>query len=111
MDLIPLSANGPAYEKGEKRHGVPLDYVADKLGNAILELHSFSSANPELTIELHGSMYYQLVAFLALSNMLAAANDRTLTGRIFGSTRVEVERWIDLIHRQGDVSGIEPSTE
>lgn len=111
MESIPLSANGPAYEKVEDRHGVPLDYVADKLGNAILELHSFAQDNPEMANDLHGSMYYQLVAFLALNNMLGAANDRALTGRIFGNTRVEVERWINLIHQQGDVSGIRERSE
>lgn len=111
MDSVTLSANGPAYEKGEERHGVPLDYVADKLGNAILELHSFARNNPDLADDLHGTMYYQLVAFLALNNMLGAANDRALTGRLLGSTRVEVERWINLVHRQGDVSGIQPTRE
>lgn len=111
MESIPISANGPAYEKGEKRHGIPLDYVADKLGNAILELHTFSSANRALVSELHGTMYYQLVAFLALNNMLGAANDRTLTDRLLGSTRAELERWIDLVHRQGDVSGINQATK
>jgi hypothetical protein len=111
METIPLSANGPAYEKGEERHGIPLDYVADKLGNAILELHSFALSNPDLAGGLHGAMYYQLVAFLALNNMLGAANDRSLTARLFGSTRVEVERWINLVHRQGDVSGIQPPKE
>ena len=108
MDSISLSANGPAYEKDEERHGVPLDYVADKLGNAILELHSFARSNPDLADELHGAMYYQLVAFLALNNMLGAANDRALTGRLLGSTRFEVERWVNLVHRQGGVSGVQP---
>lgn len=111
MDSITLSANGPAYEKGEERHGVPLDYVADKLGNAIIELHSFARINPALADDLHGAMYYQVVAFLALNNMLGAAHDRALTGRLLGSTRVEVERWINLVHRQGDVSGIQPHKE
>lgn len=108
MDSIQLNANGPAYEKGQERHGVPLDYVSDKLGNAILGLHSVAQSNPDLAEDLHGTMYYQLVAFLALNNMLGAANDRALTGRLLGSTRVEIERWINLVHRQGDVSGIQP---
>lgn len=107
MDSIPLSANGPAYEKGEERHGVPLDYVADELGNAILELHSFARSKPDLADDLHGASYYQLVAFLALNNMRGAANNRALTGRLLGSTRVEAERWINLVRRHGDVSGIQ----
>lgn len=110
MDQLPLSANGPAYEKGENRHGVPLDYVAEKLGSAILALHSFGLTNPDMKVELQGAMYYQLVAFLALNNMLAAANDRTLTDRIFNFNRKEVEQWINLVHQQGDVSGIDEST-
>jgi hypothetical protein len=111
MNQLPMSANGPAYETVENRHGVPLDYVAEKLGCAILELHSVGFSNPDMKVELHGAMYYQLVAFLALNNMLAAANDQTLTDRIFNFNRTEAERWINLVHRQGDVSGIDQSTK
>ncbi len=103
---VPTKANGPAYEKSEHRHGVPLDYVADKLGNAITELHSVASSTPGLIEVLHAPMYYQLVAFLALNNMLGAANDRELTSRILKSSRSDVQRWIDLVHVQGDVSGV-----
>ncbi len=103
---VPINANGPAYEKSERRHGVPLDYVADKLGNAITGLHSVACDNPTLVEELHAPMYYQLVAFLALNNMLGAANDRELTSRILKSSRSDVQRWIDLVYVQGDVSGV-----
>ena len=105
MDQIPTKANGPAYEKEERRHGVPLDYVADKLGNAILELNALAQRQPELNKDLHLAMRYQLVAFLALNNMLAAANDPDLTERMLSLSRDDAQRWINLVHSQGDVSG------
>lgn len=106
MDQYPTKANGSAYEKEEQRLGVPLDYVADKLGNAILELSALAQRQPDLSKDLYLTMRYQLIAFLALNNMLAAANDPDLTDRMLSLSRDEAERWVNLVHRQGDVSGI-----
>ncbi|MRV70609.1 hypothetical protein GJ700_02600 [Duganella sp. FT92W] len=106
METPNIKANGPAYEKGEHRYGVPLDYVADKLSNAILALNALASARPELASELHQAMHYQLVAFLGLNNMLGAANDRELPVRILRGTHEDAERWIQLVLEQGDVMGV-----
>lgn len=106
MNSIPTKANGSAYEKEERRLGVPLDYVGDKLGNAILEMNELARRQPDLKNELHRAMHYQLLAFLALNNMLGAGNDPDLTERFLNFEREDAERWIDLVHRQGDVSGL-----
>ena len=37
--------NGPAYRTSEHRSGPPLDYVAEKLRNALFELHAAVQAS------------------------------------------------------------------
>ena len=43
---LPLNANGPAYTSRQARQGVPLDYVAEKLGTAIEDLHRYGRHHP-----------------------------------------------------------------
>jgi hypothetical protein len=105
-DDIPLDANGPAYTASEERHGVPLDYVGDKLGSAIYELHNFAVNHPQQRTELIGPMYYMLVAHLALHNMLAKANDRTLPTRLLEGTYEDLRSWLAVVEREGDVAGL-----
>lgn len=105
-DDMRLDANGPAYTAPQSRHGVPLEYVGDKLARAIEELHLYASKHPGQREELHGPMYYLLVAHLALHNMLAKANDRSLPTRLLATSTEELNAWLAVIEREGDVAGL-----
>jgi len=105
-DEIPLDANGPAYTSREEREGVPLAYVAEKLGRAIEELHRYARSHPDGHAELLAPMYFLIVAHLGLHNMLAKANDRSLPGRLLNVSADELRAWLALIEREGDVAGL-----
>lgn len=105
-DDLPLNANGPAYTSQQRRDGVPLSYVGEKLGRAIEELQRHGQRHPEQRQELLPSMHYLLVAFLGLHNMLAKANDRSLAGRLLDSTNDALDAWLALVESDGDVEGL-----
>ncbi len=105
-DDMPLDANGPAYTVPQSRHGVPLEYVGDKLARAIEELNSYARKHPQQRPEVHGPMYYLLVAHLDLHNMLAKANDRSLPTRLLAASTEELDAWLAVIEREGDVAGL-----
>ncbi len=105
-DDFPLNANGPAYTARQERHGVPLAYVGGKLGNAIEELNRYARSHPDQRRELFAPMYYMLVAHLGLHNMLAKANDRSLTTRLLEASEAELRAWLSVIEREGDVAGL-----
>jgi hypothetical protein len=107
-DDFPLDANGPAYTTSQQRHGVPLDYVGDKLASAIEDLHRFASRKPEHHHELIEPMYHSIVAYLALHNMLAKANDRSLAPRLLEASSDELHAWLAFVRREGDVAGLAP---
>lgn len=102
---FPVNANGPAYTTYETRHGVPLDYVAEKLGSAIEDLHAYVSQQREAATELRGVFYSLVRAYLGLSNMLAGAS-LDLADRLLAGSRGEMKRWLDMIESQGDVRGL-----
>jgi len=105
-DGFDLSANGPAYTAGEHRHGVPLSYIGEKLGSAIEELHRYALHHPQARDDLQPPMYYLLVAQLGLHNMLGKANDRSLTKRLLNGSAEELQTWLRLVEREGDVEGL-----
>lgn len=105
-DDMPLDANGPAYTTAQSRRGVPLEYVGDKLARAIEELHRYARKHPVQQQELYGSMYYLLVAHLGLHSMLAKANDRSLPARLLAASTEELDAWLAVIEREGDVAGL-----
>jgi hypothetical protein len=105
---FPLDANGPAYTARQERHGVPLDYVGDKLASAIEDLHRFASHHPEHRRALIAPMYHSIVAYLALHNMLAKANDRSLAPRLLEASSDDLHAWLTFVRRQGDVAGLAP---
>ena len=55
------------------------------------------------------AMYHQLIAYLGLHNMLGAAGDRSLTPRLFAGSSAELDAWLRLVEREGDVLGIASS--
>jgi hypothetical protein len=101
---FPLDANGPAYTASQQRHGVPLDYVGGKLASAIEDLHRFAINHPEYRRELIAPMYHSIVAYLALHNMLAKANDRSLVPRLLDASTDELHNWLAFVRREGNVS-------
>lgn len=103
---FPMDANGPAYTTEQQRHGVPLTYVAEKLASAIEELHRYALRRPGELQDLQGPMYYLLVAHLALHNMLGKAKDQSLARRLLASTSDELQTWLRLVEREGDVQGL-----
>jgi hypothetical protein len=105
-DDVPLDANGSAYIACQEREGVPLTYVGEKLGRAIEELHRYARDHPDQREQLQATMYFLLVAHLALHNMLAKANDRSLAARMLAATDDELKAWLQVIEREGDVQGL-----
>jgi hypothetical protein len=106
QDDFPLDANGPAYTTRQERNGVPLSYVGEKLGHAIEELHRYARHHPDRRQALLAPMHYLLVAHLGLHNMLAKANDRSLTLRLLEGSEAELQAWLALVEREGDVAGL-----
>ena len=118
--------NGPAYQKHEERVGPPLSYVQEKLGNALRASHRIASAfaatqsgshlpplpstvPPEVIDEYARNslqaFHYNLIAFLALTNMLAAAADANLAERLVRYSAKEFDDWLDNIEQGGSVTG------
>ena len=105
-DDFDLRANGPAYTTGQQRHGVPLTYVGEKLGSAIEKLHRYALRHPQEIEDLQAPMYYLLVAHLGLHNMLGKANDHSLTKRLLRGSATDMQTWLRLVEREGDVEGL-----
>lgn len=85
---------------------MPLSYVGEKLGRAIEELHRCAVRRPDRRDELLAPMYFLLVAHLGLHNMLAGADDRTFPARLLAASDDELQAWLRLIDREGDVAGL-----
>ncbi|HKW09798.1 MAG TPA: hypothetical protein VJO33_05420 [Gemmatimonadaceae bacterium] len=107
LDDVFGEPNGAAYVKREERVGPPLSYVQEKLVGSLKSLHQLARS---LSEQLPGSspkpnaakgdaydrtrdaisgwaeraFYLELVAFLALSNMLALVEDDSLVDRLLG---------------------------
>ncbi|MCE4558071.1 hypothetical protein [Pelomonas cellulosilytica] len=55
---------------------------------------------------LVAAMHYSLVAYLGPHHMLVKANDPTLAPRMLGASREELDLWLALVEREGDVEGL-----
>ncbi len=116
--------NGPAYRKEEIRNGPPLEYVSEKIRNALDEQHKLLKdieCNPQFWPDLErrqleteclvyrsaiSSFNYQITAFLALHNMLGVNSGYDYTQRLCSMSRDEFEQWLEFIEREGSVSGL-----
>ena len=63
------------------------------LGSADVERYAWSA------------FYDEIVAFLALSNMLALANDQSLVDRLLAHDSAEFDDWLRRIEAEGSVVG------
>ena len=124
LDDVFGDPNGPAYQKREERVGPPLTYVGEKLGNSLRAVHElargvhgasnsdlpvFSATDSEIIAEyqrkVDAAFYYGLVAYLALVNMLALANESQLVERLVALSSDEFDEWLRGIEEGGSVTG------
>ena len=118
--------NGPAYRTREHRSGPPLDYVAEKLHNALFELHAAvqasgrtrdasspkgggrasASALDDVERSTQHAFGYQVTAFLALHNMLGVAGAPDHLARLQAMSPDDFERWLAFVEREGSVLGV-----
>ena len=123
LDGLYADPNGPAYQQTETRSGPPLDYVADKLCNALLALHRLhsqlqslvgrmtadsalgpDSRAPDLVYSMQAAFHQACVSYLALQNMLAHANPPEFAERLLAMDRDEFDEWLADIARGGSVT-------
>lgn len=116
LDDVFGEPNGPAYEHTESRRGVPLDYVAEKLRNAVSTLHhairglsdpneAQIDASQKLPLhELRSAFHYALTSYLALKNMLGGLQNLDLPDHLLTLNRHEFRDWLDRVDRGGTVS-------
>lgn len=102
--------NGPAYAKREERVGPPLEYVREKIGNSLRTLHDLARharglGSDDVDRRVWNAFYYEMVAFLALSNMLALANDHSSVDRLLAHDSDEFDDWLRHIEAEGSVVG------
>jgi hypothetical protein len=108
-------SNAGAYQKAELRQGPPLAYVSEKIRYSLEQLHHLimvlgkdltgSPAMDEITFSIKTAFQYELVAFLALHNLLSLANDRSLLQRLCNMTYDAFQEWLDGIQDEGSVTG------
>ena len=126
--------NDNAYSKQELREGAPLDYIAGKIHKSIEITHQlyrnieklvpdklpqpekvqgtdFSTKNEILLSECHHIFHDQVVAYVALYNMLGVANTtsdggETLFDRLLRYENSELKNWLNDIARRGMLSEI-----
>ena len=112
LDDLFRDPNGPAYQKQQARVGPPLEYVAEKLGTALTDLHRAVRVRGgaiEMSGEerdLRSAFMHALVAYLALGNMLAlAADPGALAERLLGATAEEFDAWLWRVEQESSVTG------
>lgn len=107
FDDVPMNSNGPAYQRSELRVGPPLDYVAEKLRSSLTCLHKLASIEAPHE-DARPAFYYALVSYLALNNMLAAANPPGFSDRLAKMKPDAFDQWLNAIDRGGSVSELAP---
>ena len=109
--------SGGPYQATETRRGVPLSYVAEKLGHCVRNLHALvvdqQDRKEEGASANHGLMAfrYALTSYLALINSEALGGDLVaLREKLLTKTPDEFEKWLTRIERAGSVRGAPPET-
>ena len=117
--------NGPAYHKREERFGPPLGYVQEKMASSLHDLiqsvdeyvpddlpqlnkeagNPFPLKASYLQAPARQAFHYELVAFLALANMLALARESGLVERLLEYEPEEFHHWIRRLELGDSVEG------
>jgi hypothetical protein len=110
LDDLYREPNGPAHQVRESRVGPPLDYVAEKLASTLGDLHRADAAiagtDSVALREVRAAFTHALVAWLALGNMLALAEDPgALSGRLLALSVEEFDEWRWRVAQEGSVTG------
>lgn len=122
-----IKDNGSAYEKWEIRNGAPLGYVGEKLRHALEGTHDLvrsvrefvpkDSENPCAPPDLpcsvrddcllspaQAAFHYALIAFLALHNRLALADEAHLEPQLLSLSTPDFNDWLTDIERHSTLS-------
>jgi hypothetical protein len=110
LDGVYRDPNGSAHQVRESRVGPPLEYVAEKLASTLSDLHrAFSALADDASGARRGvvaGFTHALVAWLALGNMLALAEDpAALAGRLLALPSHEFEEWRWRVGQGASVTG------
>jgi len=123
-----IGANGGAYERKELRTGPPLDYVAEKLSLSLEQLHNawraiekgvpedapklsgafgagYSVKRDAILSPVYAAFRYELTGFLALTNMLALANEPSLIEQLLAMDSSAFRQWVERVEHEGSVVG------
>lgn len=101
--------NGPAHQARQTRVGPPLEYVVEKLAATLGDLHravSAAQATGGAGAAVHAAFVHALVAYLALGNMLAVAEDPgALATRLLALSLEDFEDWRWRVGQEMSVTG------
>jgi hypothetical protein len=103
-------SNDGAYTTEETRKGPPLSYISEKLGHGLQFTHALITTVPGLKddwaiMDARHAFHYQLVAFLALHNMLAYANEKSAKDRLLSLSTDQFKKWLQDVESKGSVTG------
>ena len=115
MDEITGDSNAGAYRNMEHRQGPPLDYVSQKTEHSLADLHAAISAinrfvpdpgkRDLILLSATAAFQQELVAFLALQNLLQTANTPGLLHQLLNLSREDFEEWLQHTREEGSVTG------
>ena len=109
-------SNNRAFSMNKIKHAPSLFYIATKVRHSIKTIHSIhdkikSIDIPDIhtkTILISDSCFAfrkNIIAYLALFNMLALVNDTDLNEKLLSSSKKELDNWLDIIAREGGLEG------
>lgn len=108
-------SNSGAYRKTEERQGPPLQYVSGKIEGSLADLQtaivtiekvvSDSNSKDLLLLSAKSAFQQELVAFLAIQNLLSIANNPSLLQRLLALSREDFEEWLEQTRNEGSVTG------
>jgi hypothetical protein len=104
MDDITGDSNAGAYRKTEVRQGPPLEYVSEKIEHSLTDLHATisiidrviqdSERKDTILFSAKAAFQQELVALLALQNLLNTANTPGLLQHLLGLSVEDFEEWL-----------------
>lgn len=124
---IVRNPNGIAYTEFETRNGPPLEYVGEKIGSALSQLHKLlgalsnfqkngylcvdASSEPDAAERLYDigceAFGYQVIGYLALHNRLGLASEARLIERLLEMDGESFDSWSYSVSSEGSVFGSE----